>query len=182
MTSSAASSRRARFEEVVAVVYEPLQRFVRRRAEPADVDDVVADVLLVLWRRLEDVPGDAELPWTYGVARRCLANHSRARVRELRLVERIEQEPPPPAGTPEDEVVREAMASLREAERELLTLWAWEGLEPRDIARVLDISANAATIRLHRAKKSLKSALDRRKDRLAAGHGQGGYGEVSRDG
>ena len=182
MVDSSAGSRRARFEDVVAVVYEPLQRFVRRRAEAADVDDVVSDVLLVLWRRLDDVPHDAELPWTYGVARRCLANHSRARVRELRLVERIEQEPPAATATPEDDVVREALATLRETERELLTLWAWEGLEPREIARVLDISANAATIRLHRAKKSLKSAIDRRKDPLAAGHGQGGYGEVSRDG
>ena len=169
-------ARRQRFEALAAEVYEPVQRFIRRRTEPSDADDVVAEVMLVLWRRLDDVPPDADLPWCYGVARRCLANHRRGRVRELRLVERLQQEPV--AGpTDDDSGIGDALASLRAEDRELLTLWAWEGLEPRDIARVLDISANATAIRLHRAKKRLANALGKsdrveRKDPLSAGQEQ----------
>ena len=37
---------------------------------PGDVDDAVAEVFLVAWRRLEDVPrGEAARPWLYGTAR-----------------------------------------------------------------------------------------------------------------
>ncbi|MET8176684.1 hypothetical protein [Streptomyces clavifer] len=49
--------REARFEALVGVVAEPLHRYLRRRAEPGAVDDVLAETMLVLWRRLEDVPG-----------------------------------------------------------------------------------------------------------------------------
>jgi RNA polymerase sigma-70 factor (ECF subfamily) len=56
-------ARRARFERLFAHAYEPLQRYVRRRADAAVVDDVVAETLLVVWRRLDDVPADAELSW-----------------------------------------------------------------------------------------------------------------------
>lgn len=50
----------------------------------------------------------------------------------------------------------------------MLRLWAWEGLEPRDIAIVLDITANAAAVRLSRAKSALKEQLS--KDPAGAGH------------
>ena len=42
-------------------------------------DDVIADVFLVAWRRLEEVPADP-LPWLLGVARRTLANRCRSAV------------------------------------------------------------------------------------------------------
>ena len=61
-TGAAASLRRARFEALAAEVYEPLQRYVRRRIDAAAADDVVSDTLLVCWRRLDDVPDDAALP------------------------------------------------------------------------------------------------------------------------
>ena len=49
------SDRRAS-RTLVDQVYEPLQRYARRRGDPPAADDVVADALLVLWRRLDDVP------------------------------------------------------------------------------------------------------------------------------
>jgi RNA polymerase sigma-70 factor, ECF subfamily len=66
------ADRRRRFEELVAGTYEPLQRYLRRRTDPATADDVLGDVLLVLWRRLDDVPVELPLAWAYGVARGCL--------------------------------------------------------------------------------------------------------------
>ena len=64
---------RARFEELAGAVVEPLRRFLVRRTDAATADDVLAETLLVCWRRLDEVP-DPALPWTYGVARHCLAN------------------------------------------------------------------------------------------------------------
>ena len=42
---------------------------------------------------------------------------------------------------------------------EILRLWAWEQLEPSEIAVVLDISTVTARVRLHRARRRLESHL-----------------------
>ena len=58
------------------------------------------------------------------------------------------------------------MRGLPAKDLEILRLWAWEDLAPREIALALGISPNAASIRLHRATKRLKERLaaDGRKD------------------
>ena len=130
--------RRARYEAVFREVYEPLQRYVRRRAAAGDADDVVAEALTVLWRRLDDVPADAVLAWTYGVARRCLANQRRGEGRRAQLVERVTADVAVPVGAPADDPALDAaLSALSDDDRELLRLWAWEELAPREIAVVL---------------------------------------------
>ncbi|MFM2076582.1 MAG: hypothetical protein RJA49_472 [Actinomycetota bacterium] len=162
------NDRRTRFEYVFGEVYAPLQRYALRRTDAATADDVVADALLVLWRRLDDVPAGAELPWCYGVARRCLANRRRGAERQANVVDRLMAERSAPAPEPDVELDM-ALATLDADDRELVRLWAWEGLQPREIAVVLGISANAASIRVHRAKSRLAAALPR-KNRDGAGH------------
>lgn len=159
----------ARFEAVAAEVWVPLQRYLRRRTDAATADDVLGDVLLVMWRRRLDIPDDAALPWCYGVARGCLANARRGDDRRLRLVQRIAAEPV--AADAADPDLDAALSRLPDRDRELLRLWAWEGLAPREIAVVLGITPNAASIRLHRAKEAL------RKDLTAAGHKGSRQGE-----
>lgn len=154
----------ARFTALAHEVASPLRRYVVRRADPASVDDVVAEVFLVLWRRLGDVPSDDPLPWTYAVARNCLANSRRASGRHLRLLDRLDRfAPVAPPGleltTDEHPEVHEALARLRPLDREVVTLWAWEGLAPREIATVTGLTANAVSIRLHKAKKALAEHL-----------------------
>jgi RNA polymerase sigma factor (sigma-70 family) len=153
--------RQTRFERLVHEVARPLRRYVVRRAPAHMVDDVVADVLLVLWRRPDDVPSDDPLPWTYAVARGCLANSRRTAQRQLRLVDRISRLDPPrdQPETAEHADVHVALAALAELDREVVMLWAWEGLPPREIAVVTGLSANAVSIRLHKAKKKLAQAL-----------------------
>jgi RNA polymerase sigma-70 factor (ECF subfamily) len=163
-----AEDRRRRFEAVVAATYVPLQRYLRRRTDPATADDVLGDVLLVMWRRADDIPADAALAWCYGVARGCLANSVRARQRHLRLVRRLADDRSwqQPGAAAEDPLLHDAMRGLPAKDLEILRLWAWEDLAPREIALALGISTNAASIRLHRATKRLKGRLaaDGRKD------------------
>ena len=60
----------SRFREVFDVAYGPLCRYARHRGlnEP-DADDLVAQVLEIAWRRLDEVPADEPLPSLYGVDR-----------------------------------------------------------------------------------------------------------------
>jgi RNA polymerase sigma-70 factor (ECF subfamily) len=52
-----------------------------------------------------------------------------------------------------------AFAALRESDREVLRLVAWDGLSRHDAATVLDISAAVFSLRLHRARRRLARAL-----------------------
>lgn len=167
MSTATDADRRARFEAVAAEVFDPLQRYLRRRATSEDAADVLSATLLTIWRRLDDVPTEEPLPWCYGVARRTLANHRRGVERHLRLVERVggtantvafdaaaaidDQQP---------ELVA-ALATLSDADAEIVRLWAWEGLEPREIATVLDTTPNAVSVALSRSKRRLRAELDR---------------------
>jgi len=164
--------RRRRFEAVAPVVIDAVRRFLARRTDSATADDVLQETLLVCWRRLDEMPAEAFLPWAYGVARNCLANAERSQRRQGRLLARIWHLDRPPAVSvapdlPDDDLAA-ALGSLRAEDAELLRLWAWEELSPAEIALVLGISANAAAIRLHRAKQKLRDEL--RKPGAAAGH------------
>jgi RNA polymerase sigma-70 factor (ECF subfamily) len=153
-------TREQRLTALVEQVHQPVRRYLARRAHPADVDDVLAETLLVLWRRLDDVPPEAPLAWTYAVARRCLANAQRSARRRDALAQRLHDTDAPPTATSErEDDVAAAVAQLRPDDREVLHLWAWEGLEPREIATVLAITANAASLRLHRARTRLRTVL-----------------------
>ncbi len=177
MRTVSIEERQARFEALAPGLIDPLRRFLARRTDAATADDVLADTLLVCWRRLDDVP-DAALPWAYGVARNCLANAQRSGRRQERLAAKIAVVDPPAETAPGpgegDDALAEALDSLRPDDAELLRLWAWEQLTPGEIATVLDITSNAASIRLHRARERLREEL--RKVEQPAGH------EESREG
>lgn len=163
---------RTRFEELVLALVEPLRRFLARRTDPDTADDALADTLLVLWRRLDDVPAGAELPWAYGVARGALANAERSRRRQARVAAKVATLDPPRERSedpgPRDDAVLDALARLRRDDAELLRLSAWEQLTPAEIATVLDVTANAVSVRLHRARARLADEV--RKIEAAAGH------------
>ncbi|MBA2283139.1 MAG: RNA polymerase sigma factor [Acidimicrobiia bacterium] len=153
-------SREARFGRLFKSCYSSLHAFARRRAPVADADDIVAEVLTVAWRRLDDIPTDAELPWLYGVAHRVLLNHVRTARRRVRLVERVRGERlEPPGSAPTDSAVLAALERLRDDDREVLRLAAWEGLQAIAIAVVLGCSPNAAALRLSRARARLRAEL-----------------------
>lgn len=177
------SDRHTRFREVYDRDFAPVSAYVLRRASPReDAADVIAEVFLVAWRRLDEVPaGPSSLPWLYGVARKQLANHRRSEARRLRLASRLgaELEGAKRISRTDDgfpEGFAEAFSALREADREILRLAAWEELNATAIAVVLACSPNAARIRLHRARKRLEQELgaDRAKYRDPIGHGSDG--------
>ena len=151
------------FEQIAAEVADPIRRYALRRTDPDTADDVLADTLLVVWRRLADVPPDGRLPWCYAVAAKSLANINRSARRQRNLIERIVRVDPPTdtvgaAELPDPEVHR-ALATLRPDDQELLRLFAWEDLQPAEIAVVLGLSPNAVRIRLHRARRRFAAAL-----------------------
>ncbi len=78
-----------------------------------------------------------------------------------------------------DPALARALARLDDDEREIVRLSVWESLPPREIALVLGISANAASIRLHRVRSTLAAALGG-KETAEAGHRPGEHMKEAR--
>jgi RNA polymerase sigma-70 factor, ECF subfamily len=152
--------RRLEFERLFEAHFRSVTAYVVRRAAPGEVDDAVAETFLVAWRRGHDVPDNAK-PWLFGVARRVLANQRRAAGRRAALAERVAGERFGAASSQvaESPVVA-ALSRLSERDREVLMLAAWEGLCSDETAAALGCSRAAAKVRLHRAKRRLRAALE----------------------
>ncbi|WP_395108227.1 RNA polymerase sigma factor [Actinomadura sp. SCN-SB] len=160
--------RRRRFEDVYAANRARILGYaLRRTSDPQDAADILAETFLTAWRRLDDVPpGDQARLWLYGVARRVLANHHRGERRRSALAADLGsrlRDGLTVQDAPGDDLagVGAAFRGLPEADRELLALVGWEGLDHGEIATVLGCSRNAVRIRLHRARRRFARALAR---------------------
>ncbi len=157
-----------RFTALYRAHYGSVLRYACRRTDPDTARDVAAEVFLVVWRRLSALPADpAEVqPWLYGVARRTLANSDRSRRRAKHLYARLItrgaadwQLPDPADAVAERGRLRQALASLRQADQEALRLVGWEELDLAGAAVAMGCSRSAMAVRLHRARRRLASAL-----------------------
>jgi RNA polymerase sigma-70 factor (ECF subfamily) len=160
-----ADDREARFEKLYQAMFHRILGYALRRSDSReDAADVVAETFTIAWRRLDDVPdGEPAQLWLYGVARNILANHRRGLVRRHDLSAALAAEVASRSDRRPDDgefgAVARVFRALPDDDRELLTLVAWEGLDPGEIAKVLGISANAVRIRLHRARRRLARGL-----------------------
>jgi RNA polymerase sigma-70 factor (ECF subfamily) len=139
--------------------------YLAHRTDAGTVEDLAAEVFLVAWRRQHETPAHV-LPWLLNIAGKCLANQRRGNGRRLALAERVALAAGE-AATTEQALVQEAqrraivaaLGAVDDEQRELLILRHWDGLAPRDIARVLELSPVAARARLHRATRRLQREL-----------------------
>ena len=156
----AVTDREERYRTLFDSCYQPLHAFARRRTTHDEVDDLVAEVLTVAWRRLDDIPADNSLAWLYGVAHRTLANQRRSTTRRRRLVERVAaRQLPAPTPPSDNTAVLDALARLRPDDQAILRMAAWEELTTSEIAVALDCTTNAAALRLSRARRRLRNAM-----------------------
>ena len=156
----------ARFERLWAAHYAAVHAHAARRVGPR-ADEVCAEVFLVAWRRLGEIPRD-ELPWLLAASRNVIGTTWRGDARRGRLQDRLSEEPaPPPPDEPGglDPALDDALALLDERDRELLLLVYWEGLSPSRAAKALDLAPAAARTRLWRARRRLREALSGQEER-----------------
>lgn len=157
-SGSAALSPEETFRRLFHSHYGPVFAYAARRVGRDEAGDAAAEVFTVAWRKIRRIPADAELPWLYGVARRVIANERRSLRRRGRLQAKATTQFAPHRVEHDPTDLDGVLGSLPEADREVLMLAAWEGLDPSEMGRVLGCSANAAAVRLHRARARLSAA------------------------
>lgn len=146
--------------------YAAIHGFAYRRLhDRGAAADVAAEVFLVAWRRLDQIPA-AQLGWLFGVAHRVVLATNRAAHPLTASLEDVE--PWAEAGDLADryehfEELRQVAAAvdrLSAADRQVLLLVAWEELTGAELAAALGCSRGAAAVRLHRARTRLKRELE----------------------
>lgn len=153
-------ARARRVEQLFADHARAVRAYALRRVDSATADDVVSDVFVVAFRRLEVIP-DPPLPWLLATARKIIANQWRATSRREALRADLQ---PLQAGVWRDEhgddhVLLAGLACLSERDREAILLVAWEELDPASAAAVLGCSRATFSVRLHRARRRLAAAM-----------------------
>lgn len=160
---------------------EPVYRYVRFRVATREAaEDVTSDVFMKALRSLDryDPARSAPRTWLMRIARNAVTDHLRALQRQQSLYVSLDRVPDlaSECASPEERLLREeqvqgllnAAATLREVDREVLSLRYGSGFTNAEIAEALEISTNAVAVRLHRALERLREAVARSE----AGRGQ----------
>ena len=158
-------SARAGDESAFARLYDRYGRVVHAlllaRVRREDVDDLVQDVFLTAWRRLEDLRDPAAFGgWIATIARhRATDAHRRA----AEFVELPADVAGPGAASDEAEAhaALDAIRSLPDAYRETLMLRLVEGLTGPEIAQRTGLTPASVRVNLHRGMKLLRGTLER---------------------
>jgi RNA polymerase sigma-70 factor, ECF subfamily len=177
--SDAALLARVPAPEAVAALYErhvdAIYRFALRRcASPQDVGDLVGTVFMEMFAaaRSYDRRRGTARAWLLGIAVRCLADQQRDGYRQAELGQRlawIAEFESDEFETVTDEIdaaraapaVRQALSNdLTDQEREIFLLVAAEGLSVANAARALGVTAGTGRMRLSRARRKLRVAVE----------------------
>lgn len=153
------------FTAMYQATYPDVLRFVRRRVGEDVAADIVADVFTVAWRRWSSAPAEIR-PWLFAIAHRVMSQDRRTRGRRAALQLRASadlttQRPSVQADAVDTSLdLRRAWARLGAKDREAIALVAWDGLTGREAAHVLGCTRTTFSVRLSRARRRLRAALD----------------------
>jgi RNA polymerase sigma-70 factor (ECF subfamily) len=158
------------FAEVYETHFDFVWRSARRLGVPeANLDDVVQDVFVTVYRRLPDFEARSLLKtWIFGILRHTVRDLRRSMRRKP--TEALEHEPSDTqARSPQDAAVRgeghkllhAVLEALDQDQREVFVLCELEQLSAPEIASALEVNVNTVYSRLRAARQSFEAALKR---------------------
>lgn len=141
-----------------------LLAYLQRRVGVDDAPDLLGETMTVAWRRVGELPDDAERArmWLFGIARNTLLNHRRGERRRWALADRLRSQTSRAAAAPpadEGAEVRDAIDRLGPDLAELVRLVHWERMTLAQAAELLGVPDSTARTRYARAKEQLRQAL-----------------------
>jgi len=142
-----------------------LHRFLCRRVDDAALaEDLTQETFLSIIRaRGRYLLGRSFRGWLYAIASNAARHHLRAHRREGARLREVAASSRAAAGgegaSVDERAVRDALALLPDAQREVIVLHTYEGMTFAQIADVLGISGVTARVRGHRAYRRLRELL-----------------------
>lgn len=142
-----------------------LTKHLQRLVGPADSEDLAQDVLLKIHHHLPDFRGESQVStWAFQIATHAAVDHLRRPEQKRTTVslEATAEVPCPPTDPDRQDMrhcIRTYIQALPPVHAEVLRLSELEELDLKALAERLGISEGAAKIRLHRARRLLRSKL-----------------------
>lgn len=150
--------REKRFLAVHAAGHDRIYRYFRRRTDnAATAEDLCAEVFRIAWEKTGEGTSVSVLV-LFGVAKNVLRNHVRSSVRSESLLAAIQQERQSDSIAAESPI-HDALTRLSPDDQEVLLLTYWDGLTSGEVSDLLNTSATAVRMRLHRARKTLSQLM-----------------------
>lgn len=150
-------------ETAFAALYDRYARMVHgillARVPRVDVDDLVQDVFLSAWQRLETLRDPAAFGGWLAMITRNRATDSRRRTVEVDELPQTLAAPDATAARAEALAILDIIRSLPEAYRETLILRLVEGLTGPEIAERTGLTPASVRVNLHRGMKLLREKL-----------------------
>ena len=157
------------FEDVVEELSGPLRRYLERLSgNRTTADDLLQDTLLKIARALPGFEGRSSVKtWAFTIATRVATDHFRRPQNRVQMVD-IDETPQVLDAEIDQQLVvdemsscvREVIDSLPEDYRTALVLHDLEGQTAAQVAEIAGCSIPTAKIRIHRARRRLKQALN----------------------
>ncbi|MEV6512791.1 RNA polymerase sigma factor [Streptomyces sp. NPDC051642] len=156
----------------------------------AQAEDIVSLTFLDAWRLRGkiDEEGGSLRPWLLGITTNVTRNTRRAARRHAAALSRLPRDEVERDfadevaarldGTAELALVRAALATLRRAEREVLALCVWSGLDYQSAADALGVPVGTVRSRLSRARAKLAKHLKKTELPLRDGQMKGDRGSA----
>ena len=150
--------REKRFLAIHAAGHDRIYRYFRRRTDnAATAEDLCAEVFRIVWEKTGEGESFSVMV-LFGIAKNVLRNHHRSSLRSDNLLSALQQEHQDEAATTES-ALHDALTQLSPDDREVLLLTYWDGLTSGEVSDLLDTSATAIRMRLHRARKTLSHLM-----------------------
>ncbi|WP_188197829.1 RNA polymerase sigma factor [Nonomuraea sp. SYSU D8015] len=154
-----------RFTTLYSTYQARVYGYAVSRAGHQLAEQVVSATFLVAWRRLDDIPGHAQLRWLFRVARNIVRDNLRQAARHESLEADLRtwmEHAVTDVGEHATELltILRALATPSEDDKEILTLTTWHGLPAAEAGEVLGCTKATFFVRLHRARRRLQSAID----------------------
>lgn len=158
---------------------ERIRRYLERLVGPSDADDLAQDVFERAHRALGAFRGDSRvLTWLYRLATNVAIDRLRGDNRRVELERDGGGSDPLEAALSTDaehvrsleaeldrrqmrECILDVVDRLPTSQRAAILLGELRGFSDKELAEALGVSLGAAKIRLHRARRALKAALER---------------------
>jgi RNA polymerase sigma-70 factor, ECF subfamily len=139
-----------------------ISKYLIRRCDRSDVEELASRIFEIAWNKKDQAEIGFELPWLYKIAGYVIANHRRSlntRANFLAAFTSPDISPSTEDIAIADLAIAEAWSKLTPADRQVLALVSFDGLNNQQAAKVLEISPNAVAIRVNRARGRLAEYL-----------------------
>ena len=150
------------FTSIYRQLLPQITKYLVRRVSPPDVEEIASRIFEIACAKRSEAPKGFELPWLYRIAGFVVANHRRSQKAKESFMALFRPKDSAPSAEDialSDLSLSEAWAKLTPAERQVISLSSFEGLDNASSARVLEISTNAFALRLSKAKSKLRGLL-----------------------